>query len=138
GALSEGVPRAYGIAAARTARIGRRAGQDSRHADRSAQARTPFSSEPAARERGVRQGVALSVFSSFLFAALYYYATVLHPLSGASIFAWRVILALPVLALLISRARDWGAIHAMHRRLGQEWSLWRTLIVSALLIGVRL
>lgn len=86
----------------------------------------------------MRQGVALSVFSSFLFAALYYYATVLHPLSGASIFAWRVILALPVLALLISRARDWGAIHAIHRRLGQEWSLWPMLIVSALLIGVQL
>lgn len=86
----------------------------------------------------MRQGVALSVFSSFLFAALYYYATVLHPLSGASIFAWRVILALPVLALLISRARDWGAIHAIHRRLGQEWSLWPTLVVSALLIGVQL
>lgn len=86
----------------------------------------------------MRQGVALSVFSSFLFAALYYYATVLHPLSGASIFAWRVILALPVLALLISRARDWEAIHAIHRRLGQEWSLWPMLIVSALLIGVQL
>lgn len=86
----------------------------------------------------MKQGVALSVFSSFLFAALYYYATVLHPLSGMSIFAWRVILALPVLALLISRARDWSAIQAIHRRLPREWRLCAALLVSGMLIGVQL
>ena len=86
----------------------------------------------------MKQGVALSVFSSFLFAALYYYATVLHPLSGASIFAWRVALALPVLALLISRARGWKVIHEIHRRLSREWRLWVALFTSGALIGVQL
>lgn len=86
----------------------------------------------------MKQGVALSVFSSFLFAALYYYATVLHPLSGASIFAWRVALALPLLALLISRARHWKTIHGVHLRLCREWRLWAGLIASGVLIGVQL
>lgn len=86
----------------------------------------------------MKQGIALSVLSSFLFAALYYYATILEPLSGASIFAWRVVLALPVLALLISRARSWKAISEIHRRLRNEWRLWGALLVSGALIGVQL
>ena len=86
----------------------------------------------------MKQGVALSVLSSFLFAALYFYATVLEPLSGASIFAWRVILALPVLALLISRARGWKAVREIHQRLQREWRLWAALLVSGALLGVQL
>lgn len=86
----------------------------------------------------MKQGVALSVLSSFLFAALYYYATVLEPLSGASIFAWRVALALPVLALLISRARSWQMIHEIHQRLRREWRLRVALLVSGALLGVQL
>lgn len=86
----------------------------------------------------MKQGVALSVLSSCLFATLYYYATVLHPVSAGGIFAWRVVLALPVLALLISRARDWKTIGEIHRRLRREWRLWVALIVCSLLIGVQL
>jgi len=86
----------------------------------------------------LKQGVALSVFSSFLFAALYYYATVLEPLSGASIFAWRVALALPVLAFLISRARSWPVVHEVHLRLRREGRLWAALLTSGALIGVQL
>ena len=86
----------------------------------------------------MKQGVALSVFSSVLFAALYYYATVLEPLSGASIFAWRVVLALPVLALLISRSRNWGAVRDILLRLRREWRLVAGLLTSGALIGVQL
>lgn len=86
----------------------------------------------------MKQGVALSVFSSVLFAALYYYATVLEPLSGASIFAWRVVLALPVLALLISRSRSWGAVRDILLRLRREWRLVLALLTSGALIGVQL
>lgn len=86
----------------------------------------------------MRQGVALSVFSSFLFALLYYYATVLHPLSGASIFAWRVVLALPLVALLITRGRDWSSVHAVLVRLRSEPLLVAALLVCGALIGVQL
>lgn len=86
----------------------------------------------------MKQGVALSVVSSFLFAALYYYATVLEPLSGMSIFAWRVVLALPVLAVLISRARGWNDIREVHARALREWRFAAALVVSAALIGVQL
>lgn len=86
----------------------------------------------------LKQGVALSVSSSVLFATLYYYATVLEPLSGASIFAWRVVLALPVVALLISRARGWKAVREIHGRLRRDWRMWLALPASGLLIGAQL
>jgi len=86
----------------------------------------------------VKQGIALSVFSSFLFAGLYYYATVLEPLSGASIFAWRVLLAVPVIALLISRARDWSSVFSMHARVLREWRMCLALTASGSMLGVQL
>ena len=86
----------------------------------------------------MKQGIGLSVFSSFLFASLYYYATVLEPLSGMSIFAWRVVLALPVLALLLSRSRNWKRIHEVHQRLAREWRLWLALLASGAMLGVQL
>jgi chloramphenicol-sensitive protein RarD len=86
----------------------------------------------------LKQGVALSVFSSILFATLYYYATVLHPLSGASIFAWRVVLAMPVLALLISRSRDWKVVHGIYGRLLKEKGLVLALAASGAMLGVQL
>lgn len=86
----------------------------------------------------MKQGVILSVLSSLLFAVLYYYATLLEPLSGASIFAWRVVLALPVLALLISRSRDWQAVNGVWRRLIKDWKLGAALVISGALIGVQL
>ncbi len=86
----------------------------------------------------IRQGVALSVLSSFLFATLYYYTTVLPPLKGTEVFAWRILLCLPVLALAIHRARGWNEISALHARLRHEPRLWLLFMLSAGLIGVQL
>lgn len=86
----------------------------------------------------MRRGVALSVLSSLLFALLYYYATVLQPLDGEAVFAWRIVLGLPALALLISRARGWGEVAGIARRLRREPQLWFLLALSAALIGVQL
>lgn len=86
----------------------------------------------------MRQGVALSVLSSCLFAALYYYTTVLYPLKGTEVFAWRVTLCLPVLALVIYRARGWHEIRTVYGRLRKELRLWPLLLLSAALIGTQL
>ncbi|MGB3290275.1 MAG: EamA family transporter RarD [Burkholderiaceae bacterium] len=86
----------------------------------------------------MKRGVALSVMSSCLFAAIYYYATILDPLSGEQIFAWRVVLALPALALMISRARGWGEVREVQVRLRREARLGLLLLASAGLIGVQL
>lgn len=86
----------------------------------------------------MRQGIALSVSSSVLFAGLYYYTTLLYPLDGGAIFAWRIVLGLPVVALLVSRARGWGEVCQAADRLRHEPKLWLLLALSATLIGVQL
>lgn len=86
----------------------------------------------------MKQGVLLSVFSSTLFALLYYYVTILQPLGGDEVFAWRVILALPALALVISRARRWPEVMTVGRRFCTQWRFAGLLILSAALIGAQL
>ena len=88
--------------------------------------------------QSMRQGVALSVLASFLFASLYYYTTVLHPLTGTEVFAWRIVLCLPVLALVIFRVRGWAEITVLYARLRSEPVLWVLLALSAALIGMQL
>ena len=46
-------------------------------------------------------GVLLSITASVLFGALYYYALLLHPLDAMQILAWRMVLGLPVITLLV-------------------------------------
>lgn len=84
------------------------------------------------------QGVFLSVLSSALFALLYYYVTVLQPLGGDEVFAWRVILAIPALALVISRARAWPEVARAGRRFFKEWRFAGLLVLCAALIGAQL
>lgn len=86
----------------------------------------------------MRQGIALSVMSSVLFAVLYYYVTLLHPLDGTAIFAWRVVLCLPALALLITRMRGWAEIRSISRRLFRQPRLFGLLLLSSSLIGAQL
>lgn len=86
----------------------------------------------------MKPGIALSVLSSVLFAILYYYTTVLHPLGGDAIFAWRVVLGLPALAVVITRMRGWKEIRSISRRLIHQPRLFLMLALSSCLIGAQL
>lgn len=86
----------------------------------------------------MRQGIVLSVLSSVLFATLYYFATLVEPMTGSSVFAWRVLLGLPMLAIIISRARGWPEVRHVARRLVAEPRLLGLSILCALIIGVQL
>lgn len=86
----------------------------------------------------MKQGIALSILASVLFAVLYYYVTVLEPLSGTDVFSWRVLLAFPALALMISRTRGWQEVSTINGRLRHDWKLWLLLLLSAALMGTQL
>lgn len=86
----------------------------------------------------MKQGIALSVFSSVLFAFLYYFVTTLKPLNGYEIFAWRIVLAIPALALVISRLRGWPEVIDVAVRARQQWQFAAALVLSSALIGVQL
>lgn len=86
----------------------------------------------------MKQGVFLSVASSALFATLYYFSTVVEPMSGSSVFAWRIILGLPMLAIIISRARGWPEVRHVMARLRREPKLLVLNLLCAFIIGVQL
>lgn len=86
----------------------------------------------------MKQGIVLSVLSSVLFATLYYFSTLVDPMTGSSVFAWRILLGLPMLAIIISRARGWPEVRHVARRLTREPRLVGLSILCALLIGIQL
>ena len=45
------------------------------------------------------KGIALSVSASVLFAVMYYYTSLLTPLSGVEIFGWRMLLTVPCMTV---------------------------------------
>lgn len=83
-------------------------------------------------------GVAQSLAASVLFATMYYYTSLLSPLTGEQIFGWRMVLTVPILAALVLAWNAWGQVLALAARLRSEWKLWLALPVSSTLIGVQL
>lgn len=84
------------------------------------------------------KGVALSLTASALFGLLYYYASLLSPLSGEQIFGWRMLLTVPVMTLLILLWGEWHQVTAIARRLRHEFGLWLVMPLSSALLGVQL
>jgi chloramphenicol-sensitive protein RarD len=86
----------------------------------------------------MKQGIMLSVLSSVLFATLYYASTIVHPMTGSSVFAWRILLGLPMLAIIISRARGWPEVRSVAQRLRREPRLLGLSVLCAFIIGIQL
>lgn len=84
------------------------------------------------------RGVFLSVSASFLFGLMYYFTSLLQPLSGEAIFGWRMALSVPLMTVLMFALRDWPLVHAILGRLRQEPVLWVVLPISSLLLGIQL
>lgn len=84
------------------------------------------------------KGVGLSVLSSVLFAVLYYYASLLWPLSGEQIFGWRMLLTLPCVSLFLWLSGDWRLLPALWHKVRRRLWLLAGLPLSAALVGVQL
>ncbi len=83
------------------------------------------------------KGVVLSVLASFLFGALYFYTSLLSPLSGEEIFGWRMLLTLPCVTIFMACSGDWRLAGGILRRLPQRPGLCFALLASAALLGVQ-
>lgn len=80
-------------------------------------------------------GVALSVTATSLFAGLYYYATLLHPLSGEEIFGLRMLLTLPFVTLFIALTKEWPRVVEISQRVRARPTLVLPLVCSSALLG---
>ncbi|WP_176061306.1 EamA family transporter RarD [Paraburkholderia sp. BCC1876] len=85
-----------------------------------------------------KRGIALSVGASALFALLSAYATLLAPLSGLDIFAWRIIWTVPGALLLVALRKRLPILRQLLYRMVTEPTLGVAMIVSAVLLGAQL
>lgn len=85
-----------------------------------------------------KRGIALSVGASALFALLSAYATLLAPLGGLDIFAWRIVWTVPGALLLIALRKRMPILRQLLYRMVTEPTLGAMMIVSAALLGAQL
>ncbi len=84
------------------------------------------------------KGIALSVSASVLFAVMYYYTSLLTPLSGVEIFGWRMLLTVPCMTVFMVASGEWKRVLEIVRRAIANPKLMGALIASSALLGVQL
>lgn len=83
------------------------------------------------------KGVFLSVLSSSLFGGLYYYATLLMPLTGQQIYGWRMLLTFPFITAFLWFSGDFQLVTKLFQRIKQKPILILYLVISSGLLGVQ-
>lgn len=84
------------------------------------------------------KGIVLSVSASCLFAVMYYYTSLLKPLSGEEIFGWRMLLTAPCATLFLLLSGEWHLVRSLLTRIRREPLLWIGLPLCSALMGVQL
>ncbi len=83
------------------------------------------------------KGLGLGIGAFLLFGVIYYYSSLLKPLSGEDIFAWRMLLTVPFMTLFLLLAREWHHVLATARRMLVQPTLILVLLLSSALLGVQ-
>jgi chloramphenicol-sensitive protein RarD len=76
--------------------------------------------------------------ASCLFAVMYFYTSLMKPLSGEEIFGWRMLLTLPCVTLFLLYSGDWKLVRALTARVRQKPLMVGAMLVSASLMSVQL
>ena len=84
------------------------------------------------------KGIALSVLASVLFAVMYFYTSLLAPLTGVEIFGWRMLLTLPCMTVFMLLTGEWRRVGEVLRRVRDTPVMALALLLSSALVGVQL
>lgn len=84
------------------------------------------------------KGVVLSVLASVLFAVMYYFTSLLTPLSGLEIFGWRMLLTVPCMTVFMVVSGEWRRVWELLRLVAGNPRLMGGMVVSSALLGVQL
>ncbi|WP_434680834.1 EamA family transporter RarD [Pseudomonas sp. R1-18] len=84
------------------------------------------------------KGVMLSVLASTLFGVMYFYTSLMKPLTGEEIFGWRMLLTVPFATLFMLVSGDWKLVRGLAAKLRQRPTLLFGLLLSSLLLGMQL
>nr|WP_167150275.1 EamA family transporter RarD [Lysinibacter cavernae] len=84
------------------------------------------------------RGVVVSVLASVLFGFLYYFSTLLHPLSGEDVFGWRMTATFPFMTLFLVLSGQWGMVWDAVRRVAGNWRLIPVVLFTSTMMGFQL
>ena len=84
------------------------------------------------------KGVVLSVLASVLFGVMYFYTSLLKPLTGEEIFGWRMLLTVPCVTVFLWLSGDWHLVRKIATRVRQAPALVLGIALCSLLLGVQL
>ncbi|MDE1165379.1 MAG: EamA family transporter RarD [Pseudomonas sp.] len=84
------------------------------------------------------KGIISSVMASMLFAVMYFYTSLLTPLTGEEIFGWRMLLTLPCVTLFMIISKDWHLAVDVLRRIRANPVLLLGCMGTSALMGVQL
>lgn len=90
------------------------------------------------KDLSVSRGVLASLLSSVIFAGLYYYSTLLTPLTGEEIFGWRLLFTAPGVTLLLMVTREWRQVRSTLRRIAETPGLLAVYLANAAMLGVQM
>lgn len=84
------------------------------------------------------KGVLVSLAASLLFGLMYYGSPQLAPLRGEDIFGWRVLFAVPLVALMLHVSGERTLILRTLQRIRVDRRLWWAIPACAAMVGVQL
>ncbi|SDU96160.1 EamA family transporter RarD [Pseudomonas mucidolens] len=84
------------------------------------------------------KGVALSVLASVLFAVMYYFTSLLTPLSGLEIFGWRMLLTVPCMTVFMFVSGEWRRVLELVRWVAGKPRLIGGIVLTSALLAVQL
>lgn len=84
------------------------------------------------------KGVGMSVAASVLFAVMYFYTSLLSPLTGEEIFGWRMLLTFPFVMVFLAMSGDWRLARVIGLRLRQQPALVLVIMLTSFLLGLQL
>ena len=84
------------------------------------------------------KGVLVSLAASLLFGLMYYASPWLVPLQGMDIFGWRVLFAVPLVAVMLHVGGEPQLIWQTLVRIRQDRRLWLAMPACAAMVGVQL
>ncbi|CRM00826.1 MULTISPECIES: EamA family transporter RarD [Pseudomonas] len=84
------------------------------------------------------KGVVLSVSASVLFAVMYYFTSLLTPLSGLEIFGWRMLLTVPCMTVFMIVSGEWRRVRELLYVLVAKPRWIAGVVLSSALLGVQL
>lgn len=98
----------------------------------------PTSQSAGTRRSGTTRGALASVSASVLFGGIFLLPPLLSPMTGTDIYGWRLLSTLPVVALIFTFTRRWGAVAAQLRRIRARPWLAGVVVVNGALLGVQM